>query len=79
MIKVSPGEILKYEFMQPLNLTSASLAEKLGVTCETVDQVISEEIKVDEALATKFSNVLGTTTEFWLNLQRNYDEKDSAK
>ncbi|MCY4421110.1 MAG: HigA family addiction module antitoxin [Gammaproteobacteria bacterium] len=67
---VSVGEMLTEEFLVPMRLTQAQLAEAMGVSRKTVNELCTNRraITVDTALmlATVFKN----TADFWLNLQR---------
>lgn len=80
MILNSPGEILLEEFMKPMKICKRNFAKKTSLTAKELDDILSGEKKIDESLAEKFSNVLGGSKKFWLNLQKNYDasiEKES--
>jgi len=68
-----PGIILKEEFAEPLNLTQAKLAYDLGVGIKTVSELYNEKRGISPLMAIKLSVYFGTTPEFWMNLQSNYD------
>jgi addiction module HigA family antidote len=68
-----PGEILKEEFAVPYNLTQAKLAELLGVGLKTINEIYNEKRGITPTMALKLANLFGTTPEFWMNLQSNYD------
>lgn len=68
-----PGEILREEFLVPFDLTQAALADRLGVTTESVNRLVNGKRAVSVAMALRLSRVLGTTPDFWLNLQRAHD------
>lgn len=75
MIKnnIHPGEILEEEFLKPLNLTAYKLAKEIGVQQTRISQIIKEKRSVTADTAIRFSRFFGTTEEFWMNLQREYD------
>ena len=68
-----PGEILHELYMEPLSLSAAKLAEKLGVSRTTISSLINGKTSVTVNMAMRLSQAFGTTPELWLNLQRNLD------
>ncbi|OGH97842.1 MAG: addiction module antidote protein, HigA family [Candidatus Melainabacteria bacterium GWA2_34_9] len=68
-----PGIILKEEFAIPLHITQAKLAEFLKVGIKTISEIYNEKRGITPVMALKLSNLFGTTPEFWMNLQSNYD------
>lgn len=70
---VHPGEILREEFMVPLNLTAYSLAKHIGVPRTRIERFIREESGVTVDTALRLGRAFSTTPQFWLNLQANFD------
>ena len=68
-----PGEMLREDFMPDYNLPSTGLAEKLGVSRQTVNELLRECRAVTPAMALRLSRLFGNTPEFWLNAQRALD------
>ena len=68
-----PGEMLREDFMPDYNLTTTGLAQKLGVSRQTVNELLLERRAVSPARAFKLSMLFGNTAEFWLNAQREID------
>jgi len=68
-----PGEVLREEFLEPLGIGVAELALELGANAEAVGQVVHECSAVDAQLALRLARYLGTSPEFWLNLQKRFD------
>ena len=68
-----PGEVLREEFMPDYGLTVASLAKRLGVSRQSVNEVVRERRAVSTEMAMRLSRLFGTSAEYWLNLQRNVD------
>ncbi len=68
-----PGEMLREDFMPDYNLTTTGLAQKLGVSRQTVNELLLERRAVSPAMALKLSRLFGNTAEFWLNAQRAVD------
>ncbi len=72
-----PGEVLREEFMPDYGLTVSSLAKRLGVSRQSVNEIIRERRAVSTEMALRLSRLFGTTAEYWLNLQRGVDLWDS--
>lgn len=68
-----PGEMLREDFMPDFGLTAAGLAEKLGVSRQTVNEILRERRAVSPSMALRLSRLFGNTPEFWLNAQRAVD------
>jgi len=68
-----PGEMLKEDFMPDFNLTTAGLTQKIGVSRQTVNELLLERRAVSPAMALRLSKLFGNTPEFWLNAQRAVD------
>lgn len=68
-----PGEMLRDDFMPDYNLTTTGLAQKLGVSRQTVNELLLERRAVSPAMALRLSRLFGNTPEFWLNAQRAVD------
>ena len=75
----SPGEILRDEFLKPLNLTQKQLANHLGVDVKVVNRICNEKSSITPVVAVKLSNAFGTSAEFWLNAQMATDLWKVAK
>ena len=68
-----PGEMLREEFLKPLGMTQTELAERIGVSYVRVNELVNEKRGVTPDTALRLSRLFGTTAEFWLNGQRNWD------
>ena len=67
------GEILTEEFMQPLGLTQAALADAMGVQRKHVNELCNDRRSVTAATALILARVFGNSPDFWLNVQRRSD------
>ena len=67
------GEILVEEFLQPMKLTQAALAEAMGVQRKHVNQLCNDRRSVTAATALILGRVFGNSPDFWLNVQRRND------
>jgi addiction module HigA family antidote len=65
--------MLREEFMQPLGLTQAALAEAMGVQRKHVNELCMDRRAVTADTALMLARVFGNTPDFWLNLQRRGD------
>ena len=70
---VHPGDILLHEFMQPLKLSSYRVAQELGVTAPTVNEIVWRRRAITAEMALRLSRYFGTTAQLWQNLQTQYD------
>ena len=74
-----PGEMLREDFLPDYELTVASLAESLGVSRQTINELLRERRAVSPEMALRLSRLFGNTPEFWLNAQRAVDLWDAAQ
>jgi antitoxin HigA-1 len=70
---VHPGEILREDFVPDYKLTVSRLARALGVSRQTVNELLRERRAVRPEMALRLSKLFGNSPEFWLNLQRSVD------
>ena len=72
---VHPGEVLLEEFLKPMGMSQAQFARHLGGTWTQpkVNAICREKRGITEEVALDFSDALGTSPEFWLNLQTRHN------
>ncbi|MBI3431784.1 MAG: HigA family addiction module antidote protein [Hydrogenophilales bacterium] len=75
MRPIHPGEILREEFMVPLGLSANALAIALRVPAPRINDIVRERRAVSADTALRLARYFGTSTEFWLGLQSDYDMK----
>lgn len=68
-----PGEMLRYEFMEPLGLSQTALAIHLGCTRTALNEIINGKRGVTPEMACRLADAFGTSVEFWMGLQADYD------
>ena len=68
-----PGEVLQAEFLAPLGLTQVKLAEHIGVPVQRINEIIRGKRGITPETAWLFAQAFGTTPQFWVNLQANYE------
>ena len=71
--QVHPGEILREEFLAPMNMTPYRLAKMLHVSPPTVNDIVLERRAITAEMAVRLAKFFRTTERFWLNLQSAYD------
>ena len=74
-----PGEMLREDFMPDFNLTITGLAKKLGVSHQTVNELLLGRRAVSPAMSLRLSRLFGNTPEFWLNAQRAVDLRKAQR
>ena len=72
-VPVHPGEILLEEFLRPLGLSQATLARHLDISLVRVNELVKGKRSVSAETAWLLAQAFGTTPQFWINLQSNYD------
>ena len=72
-IPTHPGEILLEEFLNPLGLSQVAFARHIGVPVQRINEIVRGKRGVTPDTAWLFAQALGTTPEFWINLQSAYD------
>ena len=68
-----PGEMLREDFIPDYSLTVARLAELLGVSRQSVNELLRERRSVSPEMALRLGRLFGNSPEFWLNAQRAVD------
>jgi addiction module HigA family antidote len=70
---VHPGEILREEFMADYDLKVSALASSLGVSRQSINELLRERRAVSPEMALRLGKFFGNSADFWLNLQRSVD------
>ena len=73
-----PGEVLREEFMEPHNLTAGKLARACLVPRSRIARLAREDVRLSGDTALRLARLFGTSVEFWLNLQVQF-ETETAK
>lgn len=74
-----PGEMLREDFLPDYDLTVSGLAEAIGVSRQSVNELLRERRAVSPEMALRLSRLFGNTPEFWLNAQRSVDLWEAQK
>ncbi len=70
---IPPGETLREDFLKPLGLTANRLAMELLVPVTRVNDIVRGKRAITADTALRLARYFGTTPQFWMNLQANYD------
>jgi addiction module HigA family antidote len=68
-----PGEVLREDVIPALALPKTEIARRLGISRQTLYDILDEKQPVTAAMALRLGKFFGDGPEFWLNLQRDYD------
>jgi antitoxin HigA-1 len=74
-----PGEMLREDFLVDYDLTVTGLAEALGVSRQSINELLRERRAVSPEMALRLARLFGNSAEFWLNAQRAIDLWDAAQ
>ncbi len=69
----SPGEILQEEFLEPMNITAYRLAKEVHIPQSRISDIINGKRGITADTAMRFAMYFGTTPQFWLNIQNQFD------
>lgn len=72
---VTPGEILKDEFLTEYGLSQNQLAKAIGISPNRIAEIVNNRRRITADTALRLSLYFGNSPEFWLNLQSHYDLK----
>jgi addiction module HigA family antidote len=70
---VTPGELLKEEFLAEYGLSQNQLARAIGVSPNRIADIVNNHRRITADTALRLSLYFGNSAEFWMNLQSNYD------
>ena len=74
-----PGEILAELYLAPHEISIAKFAEACGVTRKHMSGIVNGHVGITAEMATRIAAALGTTAQYWLNLQNAVDLYDAEK
>ncbi|MCC7098928.1 MAG: HigA family addiction module antidote protein [Rubrivivax sp.] len=73
MRPIHPGEVLREEFLLPMGLSAHALAMALHVPAPRINDIVRERRAVTADTAMRLARALGTSAEFWMGLQADYE------
>ena len=74
-----PGEMLREDFLSDYGLTVSRLAEALGVSRQSINELLRGRRSVSPEMSLRLARLFGNSPEFWLNAQRAVDLWDAAQ
>src|SRR5437879_12925349 len=74
-----PGEVLREEFLVPLNMAAGALAKVCGLPRTRIERIVNEQTGITADTALRLAKALGTTAQLWLNLQTDYDVRSEER
>src|SRR5437016_286649 len=72
---VTPGEMLRQEFLAAYGLSQSGLAKAIGISPNRIAAIVNNRRRITADTALRLSLYFGNSPEFWLNLQSHYDLK----
>lgn len=76
---IHPGEVLREEFLRPLELSAYRLSKDVGIPQTRTSAILKGERRITADTALRLSKYFGTTAKFWLGLQNDYDIEEEEK
>ena len=76
---IHPGEILRLEFLEPLEITPYRLSKDIGVAQTRIGEILSEKRSITADTALRLSKYFGNSAQFWMNLQSQYDLRQAKE
>lgn len=76
---ISPGKVLREEFMRPYHLHYKTLALQMGVDCASLSDVLHARVPITPEMARMLARRFNTTEGFWLVLQARYDQETHGR
>ena len=72
---VTPGEMLREEFLKEYGLSQNQLAKAIGISPNRITEIVNDRRRITADTALRLGLYFGNSPEFWLNLQTNHDLK----
>ena len=76
---VTPGEMLKEEFLAEYELSQSQLAKAVGISPNRIAEIINNRRRITADTALRLGLYFGNSPEFWMNLQAHYDLKKAQR
>ena len=70
---IHPGEVLLFDFLEPLSVTQHRLAVSIGVSPRRINEIVHGKRRISADTALRLARFFGTSERFWINLQARYD------
>ena len=76
---IHPGEVLLEEFLKPMNLSQNAIARAIGVPTRRINEIVLGKRGITADTAIRLAKHLGTSEQFWMGLQADYDLEEARK
>lgn len=74
---IHPGEVLREEFLKPLGITPYKLAKATHIPATRISEIVKERRGISADTALRLGKYFGTSAEFWLGLQKEYELREA--
>ena len=78
-LNIHPGEILRLEFLELLDITPYRLSKDINVAQTRISEILAEKRSITADTALRLSKYFGNNAQFWLNLQTQYDLRQARE
>jgi addiction module HigA family antidote len=68
-----PGEMLREEFLSPMQIDEQQLAESIHVPHQSIREIVSEKKSINPSIALRLARYFGMSADFWMNIQLRWD------
>ena len=75
---IHPGEILRLDFLEPMNISPYRLSIDIGVTQTRTSEILNGKRGISADTAIRLSRYFDNSPQFWMNLQAHYDIRQAA-
>lgn len=82
LANIHPGEVLREEFLLPLEISAYRLSKDIDIPQTRISQILKGKRRITADTALRFASYFGTTAQFWLGIQNDFDiekEKENKK
>ncbi|SRR5690554_305269 len=79
LANIHPGEILNFEFLEPLEITAYRLSKDLKIPQTRISEIIKGKRRITADTALRLSKYFGNSAKFWLGIQNDYDLEEEKK
>jgi addiction module HigA family antidote len=76
---ITPGEVLRDEFLAEYDLSQNALARAIGISPNRITEIVNNRRRITADTALRLSLYFGNSAEFWMNLQSHYDLKAARR
>jgi addiction module HigA family antidote len=75
---IHPGEVLREEFLTPMNLSAGKLARAIGVPRTRIERLVAEKVDLTPDTALRLGRYFGMSAQFWMGIQSEYALEEAS-